>query len=177
MTPDWTHPVELADLTGDEVHPDLVRMVHSYSQLSEGRAMPHRSDFRPSQMRWMLGRLFLLDVLEGGGDYRFRLFGVFWQGIYGADLTGCLLSQLEPLGLDKLRPDYDAIVATGTPSLRLRKVRWPDDTLLEFQRLLLPFCDDSGEVCLILGAAAYEKAPEDALACDPAAWICSGKLH
>jgi hypothetical protein len=162
MMPDWTHPVELGALSGTSIHPDLARVVHFYSRLSEGRAMPHRSEFRPSTMRWMLGRLYLLDVLDGGADYRFRLFGVFWQAVFGADLTGLRLSQLAfEGGLDKLRADYDTIATTGMPALCPRRVKWPDDTVLEFQRLLLPYADDAGQVSLILGAGACDKSAED----------------
>jgi len=162
MSPAWTHPVELDDLTAAPVHPDLARVMRQYSQISEGRAMPHRAHFRPSKLRWMMGRLYLVDVLEGGADYRFRLFGIFWQTVYSADLTGLRLSQIEPFcHLASLRGDYDGIVAQGIPALHLRRVRWPNDGSLEFQRLLLPFCDDGGQVSLILGAAACDKVPEE----------------
>ena len=36
------------------------------------RAMPSRSDIRPSEMKEHLGWILLLDVLDGGEDFRFR---------------------------------------------------------------------------------------------------------
>jgi len=64
----------------------------------------------------MIGKMYMIDVLDDGADYCFRLFGNFWQTIYGVDLTGRRLSALEASGnLTALRPVYDAVAKTREP--------------------------------------------------------------
>lgn len=148
------------DISG--AHPDLVRVLEQYKQLCAGRPMPLRSEFFPTQFRWMLGRMFLLDVLDGGKDYRYRLFGDFWEIVYGVDLSGRTLSSLEAEGrLTSVRTCYDKIVAGKVPRYHPGTVRWPGGESFEYERLLLPFADTGGIVSLIVGAATCKISGDD----------------
>jgi hypothetical protein len=143
-------------------HPDIVRTAEHYLRLAYGRAMPNRSEFYPTQFGWMLGRMYLLDVLDGGADYCIRLFGEFWQTVYGDDMAGQPLSRLEKEGkLSGLRAEYDKVVATRELSYRPGTVKWPNGRSFRYERLLLPFAGPSGAVCLILGAATCDMTTED----------------
>jgi hypothetical protein len=150
------------DLAATPTHPDLVRAAKVYARLAAGRLMPHRSDFSPCHFAWMLGRMYLLDVLDGGADYYFRILGTFWQTIYEANLRGQRLSELEAQGmLTKLRNHYDGILADPAPTFRLGTVVWPDGSHIEFQRLMLPFAGDDGKTALIVGTGACDKSNDD----------------
>ena len=46
------------------------------------------------ELRRWLGRLQLLDVLDQGADFRYRLHGTILVDMYGRDLTGRQLSSL-----------------------------------------------------------------------------------
>ncbi len=110
----------------------------------------------------MMGRLYLVDVLDGGSDYCFRLFGAFWQTILGLDLTGQRLSGLETFWfLTSLRPEYDLAVATQKPQFHPGKLVWPDGNAVGYQRLLIPFSREGNQVSLILGAAHCESEIDD----------------
>lgn len=150
------------DLAGTAAFPDLTRAVEVYFRIAAGRAMPHRNDFAVSRFRWLLGRMYLLDVLDGGADYRFRLLGQFWRIIFGVELSGCLLSELEAKGLlMNVRASYDALVANPAPTIYSGTLTWPNSPVLDVQRVLLPFAGDGGELSLILCAASCGKPLED----------------
>ncbi len=149
-------------LSNHSVHADLIRLAEHCQGLAGDRAMAHKDDFHPGDVRWMLGRLYMVDVLDGGADYCFRLFGTFWQTIFGADLTGQRLSGLEASGvLTHLRPDYDVVAKIGEPLFHPGKLVWPGQESIHYERLLIPFSREDGEVSLILGAAHCDKPDED----------------
>ena len=144
------------------VHADLARLVKYCDALAAGRPMPRREDFRPTDVRWMIGKMYMIDVLDDGADYCFRLFGNFWQTIYGVDLTGRRLSALEASGnLTALRPVYDAVAKTREPLFQPGKLVWPNQKSISYERLLLPFSNNDGRVSLILAAAHCDMTVED----------------
>lgn len=135
-------------------HPDLKELGAYCERIADGRPLPRREDFRLADVRWMAGRLYMVDVLEGGADYFFRLFGVFWQEILGVDLTGQRLSGLEVFGfLSSVRPDYDKVVASRQPLFHPGQLVWPNRRTIHYERLLIPLSRGDGQVSLILGAA------------------------
>jgi hypothetical protein len=150
------------NLIPQSAHPDLIRAAERYVQLAKGRPMPARSAFNPTQFAWVMGRMYLLDVLDEGADYRVRLFGEFWQTVYGIDLAGHRLSSLEAEGkLTGLRSDYDRLVKAHELSYRPGTVNWPNGQSFKYERLLLPFVDDWGCVALILVMATCDISTED----------------
>ena len=136
---------------------DILRLAKHCDALAGTQPLPRRRDLRPAQMTWILGRLYLIDVLDGGGDYSFRLFGIFWEKMYGTDLTGNRLSAIEGAGqLTVLRSDYDAVVAARAPALHPGRLVWPNQKSIKYERLLVPFSDDGERVSLILVAAGCD---------------------
>ena len=92
-------------------HPTLGFLRAYWEGKRGGRPMPSRADINPSEMKQHLSWLVMLDVLEGGRDFRYRLIGddvadyFFWnptgktvnrvsQDIFlaGASLPGLLVS-------------------------------------------------------------------------------------
>ena len=147
---------------GHSALPDLVRVAECYEELAGDRLMPHRSEFSASRFRWMVGRMYLIDVLDGGGDYRLRLWGDFLQVVYGLAITGQRLSELEGHGPPSaLQQHYNAIVASKAPLFQPGAAVWPNGACIQYQRLMLPFADDAGEVSLILGTVASNVSNED----------------
>jgi len=142
--------------------PEILRLARHCDALAGTRQMPHRQDLNPTNVTWLLGHLYLIDVLDGGADYRFRLFGVFWEKMYGIDLTGQRLSEIEATGrLAALRGDYDAVVAAGMPFFHPGRLIWPNQKSIRYERLLVPFSGDDGQVSLILAAAGCDVPFED----------------
>ncbi|MGC9953443.1 MAG: PAS domain-containing protein [Rhizomicrobium sp.] len=141
---------------------DILRLARYCDALAGTRKMPLRRDFRPTDVTWLLGRIYLIDVMNGGADYSFRLFGIFWEKMYGTDLTGQRLSEIEATGrLTVLRGDYDTVVAARAPLFHPGKLVWPNQKSIHYERLLIPFSDDNGQVSVILAAAGCDVSLDD----------------
>lgn len=144
-------------------HPDLIRLARHCEELAGLSDMPHREEFNPGPvLRYLPGRLYLVDVLDGGADYRFRLFGMFWQTIYGRNLAGLKLSDIEAAGqLLALRPHYDTCLAKRAPVFLPGKLIWQNRHAISFQRLLIPFAEGEGNVSMLLCAAYCDISQDD----------------
>lgn len=131
--------------------------------LSDGRPMPRQQDLSLREVPWLFGRLYRIDVLEGGADYLFHDFGIFWQAIYGDDLTGRRLSEIEAAAsnLDALRGQFDSIVASRAPVACKGKLVWPRQKEITYERLLIPFTVDGVSVSRIVVAAYCDETAED----------------
>jgi hypothetical protein len=145
-------------------YPDLARLIEHCRELAGGHELPHRKDFRASQVRGMIAHLYLVDVVDGGADYRCRLWGQFWEAIFGISLLGKRLSDLERTGnVMHLRTEYDLAVANRQIQFRIGRVVWPDHVTVELARVIIPFCSDDGRVSMLLCAATSDKPIEDIL--------------
>ena len=151
--------MDLSALYGTSTRVDLMLVGKYCERLAEGRRMPQRREFRPAAVSRMLGKLYLIDVIDSGADYRFRLFGTFWEKLYGFDLTDQRLGELESAGhLAALRGDYDAVVSTRQPLFHAGRLVWPNGKSIKYERLLVPLSDDDENVSQILVAAGCDVA-------------------
>lgn len=163
--PDMTNTTTtISAPTGIQAYPDLTRLVDYCRGLTGGHGLPHRKDFRASQVRWLFAYLYLVDLVEGGADYRCRLWGQFWETIFGVNLLGKHLSDLEGAGnVTHLRAEYNAVVAGRQIQFRVGHVIWPDNKTIGFARVIVPFCGDDGNVSMLLCAATSDKPIDDLL--------------
>lgn len=88
--PTVQYRVEEAALAHDERLRSLYRL---WQSKRAGRTLPTRQDFGHRELVPWFGNLILLDVVAGGSDYRYRLFGVTLAQEAGFDMTGKLLSE------------------------------------------------------------------------------------
>lgn len=145
-------------------HPELVRLANIWREFSGLGRMPHRDAiYAPKFQRWSPGHLYLVDVLDGGANYFFRLFGEYFTALAGIDLTRRYLSEIEmsPLRLESLRVEYDEIVRSGVPLYQPGSLVWPNQEEVYHERLHLPFSGSDGSVSLIVGSTQSETAIED----------------
>jgi len=147
-----------------EENPQLARLLDYCRALAGQHALPLADDFRPRDVRWALGWISLIDVLDRGADFRFRLFGTMCQSVYGLDLTGKKLSEIERCGtFTGLRGNYEEVVNLRRPALKFVTFLWANGSEIGFERLLMPFVDREDEVCRILIAADCGMAEQDAI--------------
>jgi hypothetical protein len=125
-----------------------------WSKRAAGSRLPGYREVDPLDLRPALGYVLLLDVVEDGRDFRYRLFGSAISSVSGFDLTGKLLSE-HPASA------YVAefSIAVGRAAVRRREpiytVRRPvgaQDTSL-WERLVLPLVDDEDRVVRLLVVA------------------------
>jgi hypothetical protein len=152
----------------DGLHPetfplDFLEFAQHCELLSEGRMLPRQQDFSLADVSWLYGRLYELDVLDIGPDYYFRMFGIFWQAVYGEDFTGRWLSEIE-LRTDKLnslRTQFNHVAKSRAPLASRTRLIWPGEAEIMFERLLVPFTLDGETVSQIVVAAHYDTDVED----------------
>lgn len=73
---------------------DRLAALYSYWSDKRGdRSMPSRADVDPAELRGLLPHLLLLDVVDGGQDFRYRLVGTEIERHIGRQVTGRLIGE------------------------------------------------------------------------------------
>jgi hypothetical protein len=123
-----------------------------WRRCASGRAMPARSDLDPVAIPHLLPGLSLLNVDKEAGEVRYRLAGTRVREIYGMEVTGKSVFDLDFRGkISYWRAAYSRVIREGVPMQGA--VRGPvaaRDHLLLFW-LRLPLGDEGGRVDRILG--------------------------
>lgn len=133
-------------------NPDLARLYAYWDGKRGKRAMPRRDEIVPEDIRDILVHAFLIDVSESEPRFRFSICGPEVANLFGMDLTGCALEDIDLAG------EYRAIVHDYTLATEGRRAlcsrhRFADHSgrRLEYERVLLPLQDASGDVRWLLG--------------------------
>lgn len=118
-------------------------------QDSAGRVAPDRID--PLQMRPALGHIMLLDVLDGGANYRYRVYGSEIAQRSGFDMTGKCTSELPTGTLASLFfiAVYQAVLLRSQPVYTWHQMP-VDITVNTWHRLVLPLHGPDGTVTRLL---------------------------
>jgi len=125
-------------------------MLEYWGGLEKGARHPLQSALRPEEMGPVLGNVILLDVIEDGWDFRYRLHGSLIADRFGVDLTGLLTSQYPfETWARFFLIKYRAILATGRP---LYSAHWAPSQIAatHWERLTLPLEDGAGVVTRLL---------------------------
>jgi hypothetical protein len=131
--------------------PPLRFLLEYWTDLAAGGVLPNRRCIDPLAMRPALGYIMLIDVVDHGRDFRYRLYGSTIALISKLDMTGRLMSThpassyVNEFGLAANRAVLNRrlpLYTERTPALAERTVRW--------QRIALPLADDLGDVTRIL---------------------------
>ncbi len=122
-----------------------------WSALAAGSRLPGYQQVDPVDLRPALGYVLLLDVLEGGQDFSYRLFGSTIGRVSGFDMTGKRLSEhpasayVTEFSLAVGR----AAVRRRAPVYTVRRPVGAQDTSL-WERLVLPLVDEDGSLARLM---------------------------
>ena len=100
-------------------------------------------------MRSWLGNLLLMDVVDGGSDFRYRLHGTQLVQLFGADLTGRLVGSL-PVR------DVDRLLAEGRLVVSGRAWHYTEETVvaekqhIAIAKLILPLAANGRDVDMMI---------------------------
>ena len=116
---------------------------------ADGHVTPDRID--PAALAPAIGHVMLLDVEDGGRDFRYRLYGSTIARRSGFDMTGRRTSEL-PTG--QLAADFFLAVYRAVLVRRLPVYTWHQMpvqvTVNTWHRLILPLTDADGQVVQLL---------------------------
>jgi hypothetical protein len=147
-------PIVVWAPSAEQVNEPPLRCLFDYwSELADGSVLPHHRQIDPLAMRAALGHVMLIDVIEGGHDFRYRLYGSAIARISELDMTGRLMSAhpassyvaefalaVSQAVVQRRSPIY----TERAPALAAKATRW--------RRLAFPLVDDAGEVTRLLAA-------------------------
>ena len=148
------------------MHPKLHELLDFWNRKRGGRRLPARRDFDIFELRPWLGHLHLVEVVEGGRDFVFVVFGSELAVGYGIELTGKTLAAVPPGARESTQRAFATACTTRAPLLI------EDDPLVRssidrVESLILPLsADDRAVDRLLIGSAARARSRD--LADEPA---------
>ncbi len=119
---------------------------------------PFRQSLDPVQLgAKLLPSIVLLEALDGGSDYRWRIFGSLHEREYGADLRGHCLSEVESQNpsADALRRVLDEVRVTVSPVYYRLQYSSAIGLKRRASGVVLPLADDDGAVGWLCGCASW----------------------
>ncbi|MBI1774748.1 MAG: PAS domain-containing protein [Proteobacteria bacterium] len=150
-------PEALWNPTADQMTaPPLRFLINHWHGLARGGVLPYLREIDPLALRPALGYLMLLDAVDGGLDFRYRLYGSIIAEISKLEMTGKLLSE-HPASSYTTEFGIAASRAALCRRAALYTTRKPmmAEVTSQWQRVALPLVDDSGvAVRLLAGTVA-----------------------
>lgn len=141
----WQPPVERL------AAPQLRFLLRYWTELAGSRTMPRARDIDALEMRAALGYVNLLDVIEDGEDFRYRVFGSVVAAVSGYDMGGQPVSTLKasPHIIEFTLASYRAAAQRGEPLLTEYRPPAPGQTVA-WHTLVLPLADAGGATIRLL---------------------------
>jgi hypothetical protein len=138
-----------ADALSEISHPLLRQLLAFWSAKRGERLAPARADFDVAELKDWLGNLMLIEVIEGGAEFRYRVYGSVLAAYYGHDFTGKTTAVVRPEARELVRAEYGEVCRTRRPLVitRERDVRHAHRTVV---KLILPLSGDGTVVDMLL---------------------------
>jgi PAS domain len=134
-------------------HEPMRFLLEHWHRLRGARPMPLARDIDALALRPALGFISLLDIVDGGADFRYRLFGTIPSAVSGFDMTRRLLSQHRASAymVEYFLATYRAVLRRAEPLCTEHR---PPTTIMTnaWHRIALPLGDDSGSITRFLSA-------------------------
>ena len=126
-------------------------LVAHWCELSPTGRVPPVASIDPLFFKVALGYVHLLEPLEAGADFRFRVFGSLVSSVSGFDMTGHLMTEFDASDyvVDFAIAASAAVVDCRKPLLIRRTPAGAAQTNI-WERLTLPFADEGGAVRRLL---------------------------
>ncbi|MBV9828470.1 MAG: PAS domain-containing protein [Alphaproteobacteria bacterium] len=144
------------DFRGDPV---LSAALEYWRRKRGARTMPARRDIDPIDMpAEILPYLQIIEVLEDGRRFRYRLIGTALVEAFGSDYSGTYPEEvLSPARADFIEQVYRRVHETKRPLFSRNKYVMQDNpSALMANRVYLPLSNDEVTVNFILGALSFD---------------------
>lgn len=146
------NPVAVWNPERDQLEDERLQRLSSYWREKAGdqNAAPVAS-IDPTDMRFVLGYLMLLDVLEDGFDFRYRLYGTKISERFGKDVTGTTVREFGDTEyiVNFFLGAYQAVMERRAPLLTVHYPKKASETA-SWTRLILPLKNENNEIARLL---------------------------
>jgi hypothetical protein len=140
----------------DSGYPEFGFIFDHWRRLRGHRIGPSRREIDPVDLKSVLPRVGLVDVVAGGADFRFRLVGTEIYTLNNCELTGGLVSQLKPQPYSELLLEhFSSVVATGEPNAHEIRFITEAGTSRHYAAIRLPLSSDGRAVDGLLTVDNY----------------------
>jgi hypothetical protein len=136
-------------MADDIANPQLRAFRDLWESKRRGGRLPARTDFDIDDFKPFLGRVAMLDVVDGGRDFRFRLYGTVILDQYKREMTGKLASEFRPDFIVPIMKGYKAAHDTKRPHVDRIDIDAPDMHYV-WDRIVVPLASDGATVDIIL---------------------------
>lgn len=138
-------------------HPKLRQLYDYWLEKRGDRAMPARADLDPIDIRFVIGDVVLVDVMDGKPPrFRIRVHGTNLSERTNFDLTGKMLDEMPvPEFRDLSTRSFRKVVRTAEP-LHVLAERILDGRLQRYEAIILPLSGDGKRVDRLMVGMIYE---------------------
>lgn len=144
----------------DLVAPTLRDLYHYWRRLRVNGALPHRRDINPADFVPHLGLVNLIDVVDGGRDFRFRLIGSIVDHVLQRSYTGTMVSDYpRRSGRQHLMTLFTNTALERRPYMGSGKVTFINFKQITYWSVALPLCDDEASVSTLLVSNHFSPLP------------------
>ncbi|WP_419902551.1 PAS domain-containing protein [Kiloniella sp.] len=156
-------PTILWNLPEEELpQPELKFLFKWWNENRGDRLAASPEDVDPFKLRPVLGRIAVLDILDGGEEFKYRLYGSAIIQEPGKDLTGMLLSDIWTPLRSFFAITYRAVLLRKEP-LYTRHEPHHSLKMTTWDRLILPLSrDDNVERIIVALVPIYKDVTEAA---------------
>src|SRR4051794_22256526 len=156
------------------VMPQLDPMLSTFYRYWEAccgsRAVPRRSDIDPSDIRALLPNLQLVDVVDRGQRFRFRLVGTAIVTAYGDEMTGRFFDEIMPPDRLARALGYHRLVCETKRPVYVRAAYATfENGEIVARRIIAPLSNDSISVNMTIAVQSfdYSSPVHEAIVCGP----------
>lgn len=149
------------DVVGGSDHPMVSAFADQWHGKRGSAPIPDRGDFSIEDMAPFFGHVIIMDVLEGGSDFRYRLIGTAITQFLNRDYTGRTVMHSNYSGAEeKVLDTFRRPVAGGNPVFRKGHVVWAQDrTWRTYQSVHCPVTAGGSEIAMTMGVLYFGLAP------------------
>jgi len=151
------------EIIGQPLTPAIRRLAAYWQQARGGAFAPSRHAVDPAALKPELPHLFMLDVIDGGADFRYRLVGTEVAAFSGRDVTGKTFGELygeQPEVLAQARAVFVRVLETRAPVYARGQVFWlAERGYRDYEGGYFPLSRDGAAIDIILCLVSFTPTP------------------
>lgn len=149
--------MDVGQLLATMRHPGMRRGYEYWNGLRRDGALPRRADIQPADIKDLLPHVALLDVIDNGERFRYRLVGTSIAHHFGYDFTGRYMDEMFK------EPDLSRFLGWFREAVRGKRIhyvslQWKhhNKPYIRYERVLLPLAEADGVVNMLMSVTYYD---------------------
>lgn len=142
-------------------HPMVEAFADHWCDRCGGSSIPDRADLQIEGLAPWFGHVIIMDVVDGGADFRYRLIGTRITEFLGRDYTGHTVTESNYSGAqEKVLDTFRRPVTEGGPVFRQGCVAWSRDrSWRTYASVHCPLTAGGSEIAMTIGVLYFGLDP------------------